>query len=86
MANELGKLWDGRLVACGSPVGRGRKEKGGIKEEYEAHIELALPFSFLGDVGGGAISEEIIKANGIDNSIRMGAEASKEGRKDGKWR
>lgn len=54
------------------------EEKG--REEYEVHVELALAVSFLGDVGGGAIRKEIIKAGGIDILKRMGVEAGKEDR------
>jgi len=37
------------------------------------HIELALAVSFLGDVGGGEIRKEIIRAGGIDILKRVAA-------------
>ena len=39
----------------------------------QAHIELALAVSFLGDVGGASIRKEIVRAGGIDILKRVGA-------------
>lgn len=39
-----------------------------------------MTMSFLGDVGGGAIRKEIVKAGGMEVMKMMGSEATKEGR------
>jgi hypothetical protein len=39
----------------------------------KVHIELALAVSFLGDVGGGDIRKEIMRAGGIDILKKVGA-------------
>jgi hypothetical protein len=47
----------------------------------QAHIELALAVSFLGDVGGTSIRKEIVRAGGIDILKRVGAAGKPEVKK-----
>ncbi|KAG8907596.1 hypothetical protein FRB99_003520 [Tulasnella sp. 403] len=44
----------------------------------KVHSELALAVSFLGDVGGGELRKEIVRAGGIDILKRVGANAKSD--------